>query len=96
MASDTADGSDPSPLDPPAAFRHLVALARRWNIGDDGYRWAAVKQASAEERSELVAGVVAVEDELLAWLTGPEADRRPFTATYLAFSNLLMASMEAR
>jgi hypothetical protein len=79
----------------PAPLRGLLALARRWGINDDGYRWE-VERASPSQLRALVAAVDAVDDPAWDWLVGPEAERQPLLPEYLAVTCLLMAYDQAR
>lgn len=78
----------------PAAFVALLPIARRWGIGDDGYRWDAIKAASVEERREITEAVDGAGDELDDWLAGPAAEGTP-TREYVALTCLTMAYDEA-
>jgi hypothetical protein len=82
--------------DVPVALRHLVPLARGWGVGDDVIREDLVRVASADARAELKAAVSEAEDELDAWLAGPEAFEPTQSDAYLAFSNLRMAADSVR
>jgi len=83
-------------LDPdkvPDPLRTLIPLAEKWGISDDMFRMDAVEKASSDELAELKRMVVSHEDLLLAWLTGPESQREKLTPEFLAFTNMLMASL---
>ena len=79
----------------PQAFRSLLPVARRWGIGDDGYRWDAVQAASAEDLSDIADAVDRGGEALYDWLAGPEAEGTP-TNEYVALTCLTMAYDEAR
>ena len=81
----------------PSAVRGLLPLARRWGIGDDGYRDAAVAEADAETLAALVAAVDAIDDAALyGWLAGPEASSARPSAEYVAVTALTMAADQTR
>lgn len=85
-------------LDPakvPEAFRPLLLVARRWGIGDDGYRWDAVHAASADDLSEITEAVDRAGEALYDWLAGPEAGGTP-TNEYVALTCLTIAYDEAQ
>lgn len=46
----------PEPDDVPEPVQYLIPLARRWGIGDGGYRPDAVRAVNGEDRLELVQG----------------------------------------
>lgn len=79
----------------PPALGELLPLARRWGIGDDGYRSAAVEAATPAERTEIVAAVDRLDAALDEWLVGPAADDSP-TREYVALTCLTMAYDEVR
>jgi hypothetical protein len=80
----------------PAPLRGLLGLARRWGIGDDGYRSQAVARASPSQLRALVAAVDGVDDPAWDWLVGPEAARESPLPEYLALTCLIMAYDEGR
>lgn len=89
--------ADLDPRQVPPAARPLLPLARRWGIGDDGYRSTAIEHA---DRTELEAIVQAVSDdandEVDRWLIGPEADAPAPSREYVAITCLIMAADHAR
>src|SRR2546423_12876719 len=59
------------PVTVPASLRLLLTPARRWGIGDDGYRVNAVEAADRVDLVGIVDAVESVSDEeLSAWLCG--------------------------
>jgi hypothetical protein len=81
----------------PPAVRSLLPLARRWGIGDDGYRDAAVAEADAETLAALVAAVDGIDGAALyGWLAGPQASSARPSAEYVAVTALTMAADQAR
>jgi len=81
----------------PSAVRGLLPLARRWGIGDDGYRDAAVAEADAATLAALVAAVDAIDGAALyGWLAGPEASSARPSVEYVAVTALTMAADQAR
>jgi hypothetical protein len=80
----------------PSPLQGLLALARRWGISDDGYRWEAVERASPSQLRALVAAVDAVDDPAWDWLISPEAQRQSPLPEYLALTCLIMAYDQAR
>lgn len=82
-------------LDPamiPPALRELIPLAERFGITDDVGRELLVLSASPEEIANLKTAIALHEDDLDAWLAGPEADAPTVSAEYLAFSAMRMAA----
>ena len=86
----------PDPV--PAPLRELVPLAERWDIGDDYDRTMAVREAPTDELRRLVASIDSSNDGQAweTWLAGPEASSPTPSPECLAFTNLLMATDEAR
>jgi hypothetical protein len=76
----------------PEGLRALIPIAEKWGISDDILREDALQRASKEERDELTRIVTQYDDLLDAWLAGPETANPPFSAVYLAFSNMRMAA----
>jgi hypothetical protein len=77
----------------PVAVRHLIPLAHIWGEGDDVLREQMENAAPREQLVHLKRAVSAVDDDLDAWLTSPEAlGRAGPTAAYLAFTNLRMVA----
>jgi hypothetical protein len=89
--------AQPPRLDPaqvPADFRHLIPLAERYGVSDDGYRADMLDSITADERAELVRFLADYDNALDAWLAGPESDGPTFSDAYIAFSSLRMAADE--
>lgn len=80
--------------DTPSNLKDIVHYALAWGIDDDGYRRDFIMKAPETMRRNLKFVVGAREDELDDWLAGPEARKDNFTAAYIAFSNMRMASDE--
>jgi len=88
----------PPKLDPaqvPAAFRHLISLAERYGVTDDGYRSEMVASLPDSGRTELAQFLTDYDDALDSWLAGPESDGPTFSEAYIVFSALRMAADEA-
>jgi hypothetical protein len=83
------------PMRVPEPFRSLLPVARRWGIGDDGYRWDAIEAASAADLSVITEAVDRGGDALYDWLAGSEAVGTP-TNEYVALTCLTVAYDEAR
>jgi hypothetical protein len=87
-------------LDPtavPPSIRSLLALAERWGIPDDGYRYDAVHGASRDELVELVTAVAEAPEELWTWLVGPETTGPgALSKEYVALTDLTRAADLAR
>lgn len=81
-----------SPENVPESLRKLISLAERWGISDDTLRHEAMKKASRTELDELQRIVTQFDDELDAWLAGPDAASADHSPEYLAFSNMRMAA----
>lgn len=89
--------ADLSPTHFPASPHSLLALARRWGIGDDGYRDMAVDAASSQELAALLHSVDRVsQEDLDDWLCGPEADAAAPSIEYVAITCLTMAAAKVR
>ena len=80
----------------PRSLQDLIPLAEEWGIGDDTVRWNLVHSADPESLRMLVESVDSSIDEIEEWLAGSAASDPNPTREYLAFSNMLMASDEAR
>ena len=80
------------PSNVPEGLRCLIALAERWGISDDLLRLDARLRASTAEIEYLKTAVSRFDDELDAWLAGPDASSPNPTTEYLAFSNMRMAA----
>jgi hypothetical protein len=76
----------------PEALRHLLPLAERFGVSDDLDREDLVSKASCEEIALLKQAIAVHDKELDDWLAGPEADRPPYSAEYIAYSAMRMAS----
>jgi len=81
-----------SPENVPESLRNLISLAERWGISDDTLRRESIKNASRADVDELQRTVTQFDDELDAWLAGPDAASAHHSAEYLAFSNMRMAA----
>jgi len=78
-------------LDPnkvPQALRHLTSLAEKWGIGDDIERATLISTLTITECEELVNLVPPLEDAFDEWLAGPETANPPYSAEYMAFTEL--------
>lgn len=80
--------------DTPDNLKELAHYALAWGIGDDGDRSDFISRASEIAKKNLKWVVNLREEELDEWLAGPEAAGSTFTAAYIAFSNMRMASDE--
>ena len=80
------------PSNVPANLRKLIPLTERFGVIDDLERENLVLAASDDEINQLRSEVSAHDDELDAWLAGPEADGPEFSTEYLAFSAMRMAA----
>lgn len=77
----------------PETARHLIDLARRWNIGDDHDLEVALDAAGTDELRLVANSIDTVGDDFWAWLTAPNPD---FTPEWIAMSILLQAADSAR
>lgn len=75
----------------PPAFRLLIPYAELWGIGDDIYRDELVKNAPPTAKADLLALGGEFDAPLDSWLAGPDADSRPLSEEYLAFTHMRMA-----
>jgi hypothetical protein len=88
----------PPTLDPanvPQPFRHLIPLAEKYGVSDDGYRIDLIDSLNTEELEECAAFLDFYDLVLENWLAGPEADGPTFSTEYISFSALGMAADQA-
>ena len=78
----------------PHEFRHLIPLAERYGVSDDGYRLSMLESLTDAERTELCKFLADYANALDSWLAGPESDGLTFTDAYITFSALRMAADE--
>lgn len=76
----------------PTKLWALLPYAEFWGVADDWTREMLVKEAPPEILEELKRTVESFDDDLDAWLAGPEADTPPFSGEYIAFSAMRMAA----
>ncbi len=76
----------------PENLRHLIPLAEVWAENDDLIRDDMVARAPADARARLLKAVQEAEDELDAWLAGPEAANPSPSPEYCAFTTMVMAA----
>jgi hypothetical protein len=79
----------------PANLRHLIPLARRFGVADDSERAQVVASASTGELGQLHQAVLTHEEQLDAWLAGPEASGPNYSDEYIMFSAMRMAADHA-
>ncbi|MEU8004309.1 hypothetical protein AB0B66_24405 [Catellatospora sp. NPDC049111] len=80
------------PMRVPENVRHLVPLAERWSVPEDGERADLLKAGSDAQLRELVDAVTTSVDDLDRWLCGDEALSPEPSDEYVAFSCLSMAA----
>lgn len=80
--------------DTPDNLKDIAHYAAAWGVADDGFRREFIAKACEYVKQNLKSIVSSREDELDQWLAGPEASSGNFTAAYIAFSNMRMASDE--
>jgi len=80
----------------PKALRHLIGLAEKYGVSDDGYRDEVIYGLDGGERDELVRFLAETPQDLWDWLAGPESYDSPPTPEYVAFSCLVMAAELAK
>jgi len=74
----------------PLPLVHLIPIAEKWALGEEGYH--QVYNASSEELEALVHCIDDVtDDDLFGWLCGPEADNPNPSLEYVAFTDLTQA-----
>jgi hypothetical protein len=81
----------PPVLDPskvPVPLHALIPWVERFGVSDDVVRETLLDQANEEERSNARSAFAAHEAALMDWLAGPEANERPLSREYIAFSAL--------
>ena len=67
----------------PAPLRGLLGLARRWGIGDDGYRSEAMEWANPSQLRALVAAMDAVDDPGNGWSVPKQIANPPCRSIWL-------------
>lgn len=75
----------------PPALRSLIPYAEVWGVKDDVDRCLLAEGAPPVAKADLLALIGEFNPQFDAWLAGPEADSRPLSAEYVAFSNMRMA-----
>lgn len=70
----------------------LAELVKQFGKADDGERLRAIETASPGELARLRFAVHKNSDALDEWLAGPEADGPDYSAEYIAYSAMRMAS----
>lgn len=75
----------------PLAFRPLIPYAEIWAVSDDIYRDELAAGAPPAAKADLLALGREYDNQFDPWLAGPEADSRPLSAEYLAFTHMRMA-----
>ncbi|TWU44430.1 hypothetical protein [Rubripirellula reticaptiva] len=82
-------------LDPnqiPTSLHSLIYYAELYGISDDGYRQQVLDALNDVERDEFTVSVALFDEQLDAWLAGPDADSLRPTKEYIAFSAMRMAA----
>jgi hypothetical protein len=88
---------NPPPLDEslvPAELRQLVPYAEIWNQSDEAELEDLIEIAPEVAKSDLTKLNRVFELDLERWLTGPEAKSPIPTREFVAFANMLMASLQ--
>lgn len=80
----------------PEEFWHLIPLAQKYGLSDDGYRLEMLQSISKNEKLELASFLEKYDDKLDSWLAGPEASGPQFSNEYIAFSALRMSADETQ
>ena len=75
----------------PLPLRALTPYAEIWGVKDDVERCLLAERAPPAAKADLLALIGEFDDQFDTWLAGPEADARPLSAEYVAFSNMRMA-----
>ena len=76
----------------PLELHGLIFLAERFGIADDSERLVVLKSSSPEEIALLKQAILQHDDQLDAWLAGPESYGPEFSDEYIAFSAMRMAA----
>ena len=76
----------------PEQFWPLIQYAEFWGASDDWKREDLVRSAPADVLQSLKHVVAAFDNAMDEWLAGPEADDRPPSEEYVAFTALRMAA----
>src|SRR5690554_888770 len=77
--------------DVPGSLHPLVPYAEIWGISDDWAREELVEKTPEPIKENLRWAIAQFDDELDAWLAGPEASEAYPSDAYIAFSSLRMA-----
>lgn len=91
----TAENRPTIVLDPrkvPESLRILIPLAERFGIGDDLIREDYVQKCPKSDLVDMKKAVEDHQDQLEAWLTGPESKAPTLSREYVAFTCLLMSA----
>ncbi len=75
----------------PDSLHPLVPYAEIWGVSDDWAREELVQKTPELIKENLQWVIVQFDDELDAWLAGPEASKADPSDAYIAFSSLRMA-----
>jgi hypothetical protein len=76
----------------PEQFWPLIQYAEFWGASDDWKREDLVRSAPADVLQSLKHVVAAFDNAMDEWLAGPEADDRPPSEEYVAFTAMRMAA----
>lgn len=77
----------------PAHLRHLVPLAEKWGIGDDGIRNERVDKASTAERRELHDAFYEPFEQITEWLNSFGKSELPAEAVAFMYAQLALDEM---
>ena len=82
--------------DVPQKVREFAPYAEVWGNNSEDIRYEVLLATPDSLKAHLreVLLVPEVQDRFDAWLAGPEADRRPISEAYLAFTCLRMSAQE--
>ena len=78
--------------DVPEDLRQLAPYAMFWGAADDSAREGVLKKTPEALRKNLKRVVTAFDDQLDAWLAGPEASNPEPSDAYIAFSAMRMSA----
>jgi hypothetical protein len=81
-----------NPENIPLQFHHLILIAEKYGVSDDGYRDALIESLGENELRECASFLESYDAVLAEWLAGPDADGPTFTNEYVVFSALGMAA----
>jgi hypothetical protein len=81
-----------NPANVPEVLWPLIPYAEFWALAGDPDRSHLVELASPEVRQNLYDTFAEYYNQLNTWLGGTEAEKRPYSSEYIAFTEMTMAA----